>query len=318
MKFKREQIELYHLFKNEYIKNGYLYSGSFPKDSILIRDIFKGTNKEKLISNMLENKILQVRECKEPAYELTYNIRKILIDKYNLKEKWLEHTPQCVRETENEILTVEKNVNNNENINLGNLEDRVTIPTWVIFYDIYIDYDKSKTIDRNVEEFLNKLNSETNEIFDAYYFEEDDDDDNKIRVELCCRTYNVDIPIYHKKEMLRSIVEIKIDKLLDEISNESGIEIKAKEDPKYKLVQDAMSYQVGKAIGEMAAVLKGKVDGILLTGGIAHNPFLVDYVKEMVGFIAPIKVYAGEDEMRALAMNGLMVLRGELSGKIYK
>lgn len=57
MKFKREQIELYHLFKNEYIKNGYLYSGSFPKDSILIRDIFKGTNKEKLISNMLENKI---------------------------------------------------------------------------------------------------------------------------------------------------------------------------------------------------------------------------------------------------------------------
>lgn len=167
MKFKREQIELYHLFKNEYIKNGYLYSGSFPKDSILIRDIFKGTNKEKLISNMLENKILQVRECKEPAYELTYNIRKILIDKYNLKEKWLEHTPQFVRETENEILTVEKNVNNNENINLGNLEDIVTIPTWVIFYDIYIDYDKSKTIDRNVEEFLNKLNSETNEIFDA-------------------------------------------------------------------------------------------------------------------------------------------------------
>ena len=167
MKFKREQIELYHLFKNEYIKNGYLYSGSFPKDSILIRDIFKGTNKEKLISNMLENKILQVRECKEPAYELTYNIRKTLIDKYNLKEKWLEHTPQFVRETENEILTVEKNVNNNKNINLGNLEDRVTIPTWVIFYDIYIDYDKSKTIDRNVEEFLNKLNSETNEIFDA-------------------------------------------------------------------------------------------------------------------------------------------------------
>ena len=96
------------------------------------------------------------------------------------------------------------------------------------------------------------------------------------------------------------------------------VEIKAKEDPKYKLVQDAMSYQVGKAIGEMAAVLKGKGDGIMLTGGIAHNPFLVDYVREMVGFIAPIKVYAGEDEMRALAMNGLMVLRGELSGKIYK
>lgn len=79
-----------------------------------------------------------------------------------------------------------------------------------------------------------------------------------------------------------------------------------------------MSYQVGKAIGAMAAVLKGKVDGILLTGGIAYNPFLVDYVKEMVGFIAPVKAYGGEDEMRALAMNGLMVLRGELTGKTYK
>lgn len=96
------------------------------------------------------------------------------------------------------------------------------------------------------------------------------------------------------------------------------VEMKAKEDPKFKLIQDAMSYQIGKSIGAMAAVLKGKVDGILLTGGIAHNPFLVDYVKEMVGFIAPVKVYPGEDEMRALAMNGLMVIRGELTGKIYK
>ncbi|KIO43397.1 MULTISPECIES: butyrate kinase [Porphyromonadaceae] len=96
------------------------------------------------------------------------------------------------------------------------------------------------------------------------------------------------------------------------------VELKAKEDPQWKLVQDAMSYQVGKAIGEMAAVLKGDVDGILLTGGIAHNPFLVAYVKEMVEFIAPLKVYPGEDEMRALAMNGLMVIRGELTGKIYQ
>lgn len=96
------------------------------------------------------------------------------------------------------------------------------------------------------------------------------------------------------------------------------VEMKAKEDPKFKLIQDAMSYQIGKSIGAMAAVLKGKVDGILLTGGIAHNPFLVDYVKEMVGFIAPVKVYPGEDEMRALAMNGLMVIRGELTGKTYK
>ncbi len=87
---------------------------------------------------------------------------------------------------------------------------------------------------------------------------------------------------------------------------------------KAKLIQDAMSYQVGKAIGAMATVLKGKVDGIILTGGIAHNPFLVDYVKEMVGFIAPTTVYPGEDEMQALAMNGLLVLRGEIVPKEYK
>lgn len=96
------------------------------------------------------------------------------------------------------------------------------------------------------------------------------------------------------------------------------VEMKAKEDPHYKLIQDAMSYQVAKSIGAMAAVLKGRVDAILLTGGIAYNPFLVDYVREMVGFIAPLKVYPGEDEMRALAMNGLMVIRGELYPKIYK
>ena len=96
------------------------------------------------------------------------------------------------------------------------------------------------------------------------------------------------------------------------------VEIKALEDPKFKLIQDAMSYQIAKEIGAMAAVLKGKVDAILLTGGIAHNPYLIAYVREMVEFIAPVKTYPGEDEMRALALNGLMVIRGELTGKIYR
>ena len=70
--------------------------------------------------------------------------------------------------------------------------------------------------------------------------------------------------------------------------------------------------------GQMAAVLQGKVDAILLTGGIAHNPALVNYVKQMVEFIAPISVYPGEDEMEALAMNGLMVMRGEATPLEYK
>lgn len=97
------------------------------------------------------------------------------------------------------------------------------------------------------------------------------------------------------------------------------IEMKAKAgDKKAMFLQEAMSYNIGKWIGQMAAVLKGKVDGIILTGGIAHNPFLVEYVKEMVGFIAPVAVYPGEDEMQALAMNGLSALRGEVLPKEYK
>jgi butyrate kinase len=97
------------------------------------------------------------------------------------------------------------------------------------------------------------------------------------------------------------------------------VEMKAKAgDPKSILLQSAMAYNIGKAIGAMIAVLKGKVDAIILTGGIAHNPDLVDYVKDMVGFAAPVAVYPGEDEMQALAMNGLMVLRGEVQPKTYE
>ncbi len=96
------------------------------------------------------------------------------------------------------------------------------------------------------------------------------------------------------------------------------VEMKAKAgDSKSKRIQDAMSYNIGKSIGAMSTVLKGKVDAIILTGGIAHNADLVDYIKEMVGYIAPVIVYPGEDEMQALAMNGLMVLRGEIQAKIY-
>ncbi|MFO7864932.1 MAG: butyrate kinase [Salinivirgaceae bacterium] len=89
-------------------------------------------------------------------------------------------------------------------------------------------------------------------------------------------------------------------------------------DKKAQLIQDAMCYQVGKAIGEMSAVLKGKVDAIILTGGIAHNKDLVNYVREMVEFVAPLVVYAGEDEMKALAINALDALVGDIEVKKYK
>ncbi|MDD4236478.1 MAG: butyrate kinase [Bacteroidales bacterium] len=97
------------------------------------------------------------------------------------------------------------------------------------------------------------------------------------------------------------------------------VEMRAKEgDEKAQFISDAMAYQVAKEIGAMATVLKGIVDGILLTGGIAYNKQFCSFIEQMVSFIAPVKVYAGEDEMMALALNGLMVLRGEIEEKVYK
>ncbi len=89
-------------------------------------------------------------------------------------------------------------------------------------------------------------------------------------------------------------------------------------DVKARYIQDALGYQVSKLIGEMAVVLNGEVDAILLTGGLAYNQHLVEYITRKVKFIAPIFTYPGEDELEALAMNALRVARGELQPKIYK
>ncbi|MFO7843278.1 MAG: butyrate kinase [Bacteroidales bacterium] len=97
------------------------------------------------------------------------------------------------------------------------------------------------------------------------------------------------------------------------------VEMRVKDgDQKAKEVHDALAYQLGKEIGALSTVLKGEVDAIILTGGMAHDKMLVDYIKEMVHFIAPISVYPGEDEMEALAMNGLMVMKGEVEPKVYQ
>ena len=80
-----------------------------------------------------------------------------------------------------------------------------------------------------------------------------------------------------------------------------------------KQVLEAMCYTVAKEIGAMLAVLHGEADAVILTGGIAHSKFVVDYVKKMISPMAKIVVYAGEDEMEALALGGLRVLKGEKS-----
>ena len=88
-------------------------------------------------------------------------------------------------------------------------------------------------------------------------------------------------------------------------------------DAKSALIQEAMFYQISKEIGAAAAVLEGKVDAILVTGGIAYNPYAIEYFKKHIGFIAPVHVFPGEDEMWALASNGFMVLNGEVEVKVY-
>ena len=83
------------------------------------------------------------------------------------------------------------------------------------------------------------------------------------------------------------------------------------------LVLRAMCYTVAKAIGTMTIALKGDVDAILITGGMAHSKRITDFIAEHVDFIAPIYVYPGENELKSLAENALAVLRGERQAKLY-
>ncbi len=92
---------------------------------------------------------------------------------------------------------------------------------------------------------------------------------------------------------------------------------KAENDEQARLILDAFIYQVAKDIGSRAAVLEGKVDAIILTGGIAYGNRVTDAIEKYVGWIAPVIVYPGEDELLALAQGGLRVLNGEEEAKDY-
>lgn len=83
------------------------------------------------------------------------------------------------------------------------------------------------------------------------------------------------------------------------------------------LVLETMAYQVSKEIGAMFAALEGRVDAIVLTGGLACSTRFTGCIKQYTGLIAPVKLYPGEDEMRALAMGALRVLKGEEQAMDY-
>ena len=84
-----------------------------------------------------------------------------------------------------------------------------------------------------------------------------------------------------------------------------------------KMLYKAMAYQVAKEIGAMATVLEGKIDGIVLTGGLAKSDYLNNFIKEGISFLGNVAVFPGEDEMRSLASNGNLLLKGEIDNKIY-
>jgi butyrate kinase len=84
-----------------------------------------------------------------------------------------------------------------------------------------------------------------------------------------------------------------------------------------KYIYDGMAYQVAKEVGSMAAVLHGEIDGILITGGIAHDKYFVNQIISYIHRFAPVHVYPGEDEMQALASNGMRAAHGEAEIKEY-
>ena len=85
----------------------------------------------------------------------------------------------------------------------------------------------------------------------------------------------------------------------------------------YVNVLDAFHYQIAKDIGAMATVLEGKVDKIILTGGIAYSEVTCDDLRRRAGWIADFVVYPGEDELLALVQGGLRVMKGEEEAKEY-
>jgi len=104
------------------------------------------------------------------------------------------------------------------------------------------------------------------------------------------------------------------------LGTDNGLEIEKqinRGNEKFKKIVQAMAYQVAKEVGAYATVLKGNVDAIFITGGLAYDKFLTKWIKERVSFIAPIYVFPGEGEMEALAEAGLRVLRGDEKPKEY-
>jgi len=123
---------------------------------------------------------------------------------------------------------------------------------------------------------------------------------------------------FTEKEMIGKIS--KTGGLLGQLGTDNTLEItkRIESGDKYaKLIFDGMAYQLSKYIGSYAVVLKGKVDGIILTGGVSNSKYFTDQITERCSWIAPVKIYGGDFEMEALAAGAVRVLNKEEEPKTY-
>jgi butyrate kinase len=123
---------------------------------------------------------------------------------------------------------------------------------------------------------------------------------------------------YTEKELLQRIT--KQGGIFSYLGTKSVIEAEKRAldgDTEAELILKAMIHQIGKEIGAMATVLEGRMDGIILTGGIAHSDRIVGWIREKIRFLGEVFVVPGEAEMEALAAGAFRVLTGEEEAKIY-
>jgi butyrate kinase len=123
---------------------------------------------------------------------------------------------------------------------------------------------------------------------------------------------------YSYEEMMKKVVGNG--GLVGHLGTNDLIEVEKRiknKDSKAKLVYEAMAYQIAKEIGSASIALKGLVDAIVLTGGLANSDKLTCLIKERTEWIADVMIYPGENELQALAEGTLRVLRGEEEVKVY-
>ncbi len=104
------------------------------------------------------------------------------------------------------------------------------------------------------------------------------------------------------------------------LGTNNGTEVEKRiehDDQQAKMVYLAMAYQVAKEIGACATVLSGRIDAILITGGLAYSSMLTKWITKRVAFLAPVHVYPGEDEMKALVEGVYYSTLGEIAVKEY-